>query len=219
MRRVGVGVAGIGGCRRVSAAAIVARFRAGAAAREVMAEFAIAGTSAYRLRDQAFAAHRGSMHSPHRLSFEDRERILVGIAREESDAQIARALGRHRSTVGREIARCGGRCHYRALSAQRHARTAARRPKPTKLASRPRLLAEVERRLKDGCSPEQIAARLRLEFPDDPSMRVSHETIYQALYVQGVASCVASWLAVCGPAGHGANPRVGSIIAAGSRTW
>ena len=165
--------------------AIVARFRAGAAAREVMAEFAIPGTSAYRLRDQAFAAHRRVEHSPHRLSFEDRERILVGIAREESDAQIARALGRHRSTVGREIARCGGRCHYRALSAQRHARTAARRPKPTKLGSRPRLLAEVERRLKDGCSPEQIAARLRLEFPDDPSMRVSHETIYQALYVQG----------------------------------
>jgi IS30 family transposase len=129
-------------------------------------------------------SRRRVAHSPHRLSFEERERILIGVTRGESDAEIARALGRHRSTVGREIARCGRRHHYRALSAERKAQKRAQRPKPTKLATRPALLAEVERRLSERCSPEQISARLRVEFPDDLSMRVSHETIYQSLYVQ-----------------------------------
>jgi IS30 family transposase len=129
-------------------------------------------------------SRRRVAQSPYRLSFEERERILVGVVRGESDAVIARAIGRHRSTVGREIARCGRRQDYRALSAERKAQRRARRPKPTKLASDRRLLAWVERGLEERCSPEQISARLRLEFPDDPSMRVSHETIYQSLYVQ-----------------------------------
>jgi IS30 family transposase len=123
-------------------------------------------------------------HSPHRLSFEEREEIALGIARGESDAEIARALGRHRSTVGREIARCGRRHHYRALQAERKAQKRARRPKPTKFASNRRLLVEVERMLSEGYSPEQISQRLEREFADDPSMRISHETIYQSLYVQ-----------------------------------
>jgi transposase, IS30 family len=93
-------------------------------------------------------------------------------------------LGRHRSTIGREIARCGRRHHYRALSAERRAQRAARRPKLGKLAGNGRLCREVERGLCERYSPEQIAARLRFEFPDDPGMRISHETIYQALYVQ-----------------------------------
>jgi IS30 family transposase len=150
----------------------------------VVAEFGVSRRHAYGLRDEAVMSRRRVAHSPHRLSFEERERILVGIVRGESDAQIARALGRHRSTVGREIARCGRRHHYRALSAERRAQRAARRPKPTKLSRYPRLLAEVERRLGERCSPEQIAARLRLEFPDDPTMQISHETIYLSLYVQ-----------------------------------
>ncbi len=61
----------------------------------------------------------------------------------------------------------------------------ARRPKLTKLAANPRLHAEVQARLADRCSPQQVTARLRLDFPDDEGMRVSHETIYRAIYVQG----------------------------------
>ena len=58
------------------------------------------------------------------------------------------------------------------------------RPKPRKLATNPVLLDEVLRRLTQRHSPEQIAGRLREDFPDDPEMWVSHETIYQAMYVQ-----------------------------------
>jgi transposase, IS30 family len=165
--------------------AIFVRFRAGALVEEVIAEFGVTRRTAYRMRDEAFLSRRRLVHSPHRLSFVERERILVGVARGESNAQIARALGRDRSTIGRELARCGPRRgNYSALGAERKAQKACRRPKPTKLASHPRLLVEVERRLLKRCSPEQIAARLRVEFPDDPSMQISHETIYQSLYVQ-----------------------------------
>jgi transposase, IS30 family len=165
--------------------AILVRFRAGAVVDEVIAEFGCSRRNAYVLRDQAGRRERRVECSRWRLGFEERERILIGIARGESDAQIARAIGRHRSTVGREIARCGGRRdRYRAISAERQARKRARRPKPTKLAGDPVLWAEVERRLRQRYSPEQIAASLRLEFPDDPGMRISHETIYQSLYVQ-----------------------------------
>ncbi len=191
-------------------AAVLRRFREGAAVREVMVEFGVARTSAYRLRDEAFLASRRVEHSPHRLSFEERERILVGIARGESNAQIARVLGRHRSTIGREIARCGRREHYRALTGERVTRRLARRPKATKLAGAPQLLCEVERRLLEGCSPEQIAARLRIDFPDDLSMRVSHETIYQSLFVQArgelrreLAACLRSGRTRRRPHGRG----------------
>jgi IS30 family transposase len=136
------------------------------------------------LLDEAVMSRRRVAQSPHRLSFEERERILIGVTAGQSNAEIARALGRHRSTVGREIARCGRRHHYRALQAERKAQKRARRPKLTKLSTHPRLLAEVQRRLSQRCSPEQISARLRVEFPDDLRMRISHETIYQSLYVQ-----------------------------------
>ena len=97
---------------------------------------------------------------------------------------IARRLGRSTSTVTRELVRNGGRRGYRAARADLRALEQARRPKPPKLVRSPRLRAEVERRLAERWSPQQIAARLRLDFPDDPEMRVSHETIYQSLYVQ-----------------------------------
>jgi IS30 family transposase len=164
--------------------AIVARFREGALVEEVVAEFGTSRRYAYELRDAAVMSRWRVAQSAHRLSFEERERILVGIASGESNADIARALGRHRSTVGREIARCGRRHHYRALSAERKAQKRARRPKPGKLSVCPGLLAEVERLLGERYSPEQISARLKIDFADDPGMRVSHETIYLSLYVQ-----------------------------------
>lgn len=166
-------------------AAIAARFGAGARVMDVVSEFGVAYTSARRVRDAVALARRRMDHSPHRLSFEERERILVGICRGETDAEIARALGRHRSTVGREIRRCGGRRHhYRPLQAERISQRLAARPKPTKLSSCPALVAAVEQGLGRRWSPQQISARLKVDHPDDQRMRISHETIYRSLYVQ-----------------------------------
>jgi len=120
-----------------------------------------------------------------RLSLEDRTEIHAGVARGDSGAAIARRLGWHPSTITREIAAHGGRDGYQPLRAHRAALRAARREQATKLASNPRLRCWVEARLRELWSPEQIARRLVDEFPDDAEMRVSHETIYLSLYVQG----------------------------------
>lgn len=118
------------------------------------------------------------------LSIADREEILVGIRSGESLSSIARRLGRVASTVTREVAANGGREGYSAWDAHQRARAAARRPKLCKLRAG-RLLEEVTKRLEQLWSPDEIARRLPLDFPDDPEMRVSHETIYQSLFVQG----------------------------------
>src|SRR5437870_3819095 len=149
-----------------------------------MAEFGVPHTSACHIQDEAALTRRRVVCSPHRLSFEERERIFVGVCRGESDSEIARAVGRHRSTVGREIRRCGERRQYRPLGAERVARRLARRPKPTKLSRCPRLVAAIEEGLRRRWSPQQISARLKLDHPDDERMRISHETIYRSLYVQ-----------------------------------
>ena len=122
-----------------------------------------------------------------RLSLEDRVEIQVGIERGESGAQIGRRLGWDASTVTREIARhsTSGRDGYRPFEAHRRACANAHRVKPTKLGSDPVLLALVTAWLEQWWSPQQIAQRLREEFPDRPEMWVSHETIYKSLYVQG----------------------------------
>jgi IS30 family transposase len=120
-----------------------------------------------------------------RLSLVDRSEIYAGLAARESGAAIARRLGVHPSTVTREIAANGGRDGYRPLAAHRRALKAARRPQMTVLDANPRLAAYVIEQLEKLWSPEQIARRLIAEFPDDAEMRVSHETIYQSLYVQG----------------------------------
>src|ERR1700733_14437529 len=98
---------------------------------EVVAECGLPRTSAYRLRDEAALMGRRVLHSPHRLSFVERERISRGIAAGESGREIARALGRSASTVCREIRAGGGRGRYRAIRAERRAARCARRPKPT----------------------------------------------------------------------------------------
>ena len=165
-------------------AVIAARFGGGAAVAEVVAEFGVPSTTACRIRDEAALARRRVGHSSRRLSFAEREEVFAGICRGDSDSEIGRALGRHRSTIGREIARCGGRRRYRPLRAERVAERLARRPKATKLAGCPRLLAAVEEGLGRRWSPQQIAARLKLDHPDDQVMRISHETIYRSLYVQ-----------------------------------
>jgi IS30 family transposase len=122
------------------------------------------------------------------LSFVEREEIALGLAAGQSPAAIARLLGRHRSTVTREIARHrgshDGKRTYRASRAQWRTQRNARRPKPAKLKDNGQLRDLVQSRLRSKWSPREIAARLRIEFPDRPEMWVSHETIYQSLYVQ-----------------------------------
>jgi transposase, IS30 family len=163
---------------------VVAMLAGGAGVDEVVVAFGSSRTTVCRIRDRARVRRRRVLHSPHRLSWEERERISRGLAAGESARAIARDLGRSASTIAREVAGCGGRESYRALRAERLAVQRARRPKPTKLSSCPRLLAAVEAGLAQRWSPEQISARLRAEHPDDLEMRISHETIYQSLYVQ-----------------------------------
>jgi transposase, IS30 family len=120
------------------------------------------------------------------LSLAEREEIAVGRAAGDSVRVIAARLGRAPSTVSREVRRnCLSRGRYRAVAAQRRAEDRARRPKRAKLAGDGELREYVQGRLRKRWSPEEISARLKLEFPDRPEMRVSHETIYQSLYVQG----------------------------------
>jgi transposase, IS30 family len=120
-----------------------------------------------------------------RLSLVDRSEIYAGLAAKESGAAIARRLGVHPSTVTRELAANGGRDHYRPMAAHQRALRAACRPQMKVLDTNARLGVYVIEQLKQLWSPEQIARRLIEEFPDDAEMRVSHETIYQSLYVQG----------------------------------
>jgi transposase, IS30 family len=124
--------------------------------------------------------------SPARLSAADREEIRSGLDAGDSCRAIAGRLQRAPSTVTREVNANGGRDKYRGWRAHRRASDLARRPKIAKLAGCPRLRAQVESWLEDELwSPVQISAQLRVEFPDDPIMRVAPETIYQSLYVQG----------------------------------
>ena len=119
------------------------------------------------------------------LSQDEREEIRVGIAAGESDAVIAERTGRHRSTVWREIAANGGRLRYRAAGAEERAARSARRPKVPWTEERPWLWDEVQQLLRTKrWSPEQIARRLRKEHPDQQEWWVSHEAIYQAIFVQ-----------------------------------
>jgi transposase, IS30 family len=136
-----------------------------------------------------------------RLSIEERELILAGLVRGDSIRAISRDLGRAPSTISRELRanmfhqRYGQRhqrrpgmkakppWRYQPHLAQLRAEKNSARPKAA--ATHVRLRGEVQTRLAEEHSPEQIAACLALEFPDDLEMRVSHETIYQSLYVQG----------------------------------
>jgi IS30 family transposase len=119
------------------------------------------------------------------LSLAEREEIAVGLAREESFAGIGARIGRPASTISREVARNGPAGRYRAVRAQALAEQRARRPKTAKLAGNAELREWVQAGLGKNWSPEQISAALAGEFGDRPEMRVSHETIYQSIYVQG----------------------------------
>ena len=119
-----------------------------------------------------------------RLSLEEREEISRGLAAGYWIRAIGEALGRSPSTVCREVNANGGPKKYRALVADRAACRRALRPKRAKLAQCRRLRGVVERKLEAKWSPQQISAWLASQYPDHPEMQVSHETIYQSLFVQ-----------------------------------
>jgi IS30 family transposase len=119
-----------------------------------------------------------------RLSLREREEISRGLAAGESRRSIARRLRRAPSTISREVTRNGDVRCYRACTADRAALARARRPKAAKLVACPRLREVVESKLELRWSPQQISGWLVGEFPNDPEMRVSHETIYLSLFVQ-----------------------------------
>jgi IS30 family transposase len=146
---------------------------------------------------------------PGRLTLADREEITLGVHAGQSFTAIAARLGKAASTVSREVAANGGRAQYRAWRAHQRAQQQARRPKTPKL-THPPLAERVSSWLAEWWSPQQISTRLRIQFPGDPMMRVSHETIYQALYVQGrgelrreLARCLRTGRAKRRPRGRG----------------
>ena len=122
------------------------------------------------------------------LTADEREEISRGLARNDSYRVIGARIGRPHSTVLREVKRNGGRKRYRAAAAEKASGQRRRRPKPTKLELSAQLRAKMEALLKLNWSPQQISAQLKREYPDDPQMQISHETIYLALYVQARGS-------------------------------
>ena len=118
------------------------------------------------------------------LSLQDREEISRGLVSGLSMRKIAEELGRSPSTISREIGRNHGRQKYRATDAEERAWQQALRPKPCLLAANKSLRIVVAKKLADHWSPQQVSGWLKVEYLDDRTMRVSHETIYKSLFIQ-----------------------------------
>jgi transposase, IS30 family len=173
------------GVPRELRAAVLTRVRAGERPEDVGPEVGVHWGTVYRwLAETGGMPPEWTTRSPLRLSTSEREEIRVGLERGDSFRVVAAALGRAPTTVSREVNNNGGREKYRGCAADRRAHRLARRPKVAKLARWGRLREVVEAGLEQRWSPQQIQARLVEEFPDDEEMRVSHETIYQSLFVQ-----------------------------------
>lgn len=118
------------------------------------------------------------------LTLVEREALSRACVAGVSMRTMAAELGRAASTITREVGRNGGRTRYRAVAAEARAAAQAVRPKPCRLATQDALHAVVARQLEAQWSPAQIAGWLAMTYPDDPTMHISHETIYQSLYMQ-----------------------------------
>ena len=158
-----------------------------------------AGSLWFRQAGGVVPAYVTAQSSGRFLSFTEREEIHAGVERGDSIRLIAQGLGRAPSTVFHELRRNMRQRYrrrhrqgrpvtapwsYRPSYAQRRAEFMARRPKPAKLAAHLELRRLVQTKLKENLSPRQISVELHQLFPDDPEMWVSHETIYQSIYVQ-----------------------------------
>ena len=136
------------------------------------------------LRQHGGIEPRSRTRRPDALTEHEREEISRQLGAGQSLRSIARALRRSPSTISREVARNGGRRHYRAVAAERAAWIRAARPKCSRLIETPELAELVEARLRDRWSPQQISGWLAREYPDDDELHVSHETIYRSLFIQ-----------------------------------
>lgn len=179
----------VGGRRRIPDAVVRPALVAVARGAKVEDAAAAVGVHASTLRGridaQGVVMLRERKHRPNALSLEEREEILIGIKDDESDADIARRLGRHRGTIGREIRAGGGRVAYRPCLAQARTDDNAQRPKQRWFEEKPWLWQQALGMMRhDTWSPQAIARRVREAHPDQPEWWVSHEAIYQAVYLQ-----------------------------------
>jgi IS30 family transposase len=129
-------------------------------------------------------APRPRARSRRSLSIHEREEISRGLVAGLSLRQIATQLGRAPSTISREVGRNSGRSKYRAANADERAWRSACRPKLCRLAVNRSLQMVVAKKLSNNWSPQQISGWLKVEYVNDRSMRISHETIYKSLFVQ-----------------------------------
>lgn len=118
------------------------------------------------------------------LTLLEREEISRGLSANLSIRHIAKSLNRSPSTISREIKRNGGITKYRAISADKQTWIRAKRPKKSKLQINIGLNGIITDKLSSKWSPEQISGYLKHTYPDDPTMHISHESIYKTLYVQ-----------------------------------
>lgn len=148
----------------------------------------------------ALGKHAGSIHgvislkggiapcdrkrSSTQLTLQEREQISRGLAKSMSLRAIARELGRSPSTISREVSKNQGVIKSRAVIADEQAWARSRRPKDCLLAIRPNLCQTIASKLTMKWSPEQISGWLKHEFPGEPDMQISHETIYRSLFIQ-----------------------------------
>jgi IS30 family transposase len=180
-----MGAAGPPGLSKTQQEALWARWKAGYRMRDIGRVLEVDhGSVRNVLCFHGGITPRERRRGPRALTFADREGISRGIASNCSIRSIARQIGRPPSTVSREIARHGGWTVYRAYWADKRAWRSALRPKPCLLERNPELRAIVASKLALDWSPEQIAGWLKVQYPDDESMRVSHETIYRSLFIQ-----------------------------------
>ena len=149
---------------------------------------------------RALNKHAGSVHgvlavtggiepqprkrSSHALQLHEREEVSRGLGRGFSFRRIAKLIGRSASTISREVSRNGGRTAYRAVQADLRALTQILRPKPCLLSQHQVLRDLVAKKLTPEWSPVQISGWLSREYGTDPSMQISHETIYKSLFIQ-----------------------------------
>ena len=118
-----------------------------------------------------------------RLDAKEREAIHAGLAQGKGAAQLGRELGRHASVISREINRNGGRKGYSGVEAQNRAGQRPAQAERNKIADSPLLLAELRELFSTGANPKQIDVALRRRHGLDDTRRVSHETIYDFIYI------------------------------------